>query len=53
MNKIILNLDSDIFSFYQAISVSSGKKIEDVLCDALFLFAGKLSLDAIQCTHTT
>ena len=48
MTKITLSLDPTIALFYTRVAISSGKSLEQVIYDALFMLAGELSLDALQ-----
>ena len=45
---IMLHLDSAAALFYTRVAAASGKSVQQVLQDALFLLAGELSLEALQ-----
>lgn len=45
---IMLHLDSAAAVFYTRVAAASGKSVQQVLQDALFLLAGELSLEALQ-----
>ena len=45
---ILLHLDSTAALFYTRVAVASGKSVQQVLQDALFLLAGELSLEALK-----
>lgn len=45
---IMLHLEPSAALFYTRVAAASGKSIQQVLQDALFLLAGELSLEAIQ-----
>ncbi len=45
---ILLHLDPTAALLYTRIAASSGKSLQQVLQDALFLLAGELSLEALQ-----
>jgi len=46
-------LEPDVALFYTRIAFSSGKTVQEVLCDALFLLAGELSMEALErASHT-
>lgn len=47
---ILLHLDPSAALLYSRIAAASGKSIQQVLQDALFLLAGELSLEALQST---
>ena len=48
MTKITLHLEPEVALFYMRIAFTSGKTLEQVLCDALFKLAGELSLQALK-----
>lgn len=48
MTKVTLLLDPSVTLFYSKIAECSGRSLEQVLCDALFLLAGELSLEALN-----
>ena len=48
MTQVTLNLEPAVALFYARIALSSGRTVEQVLCDALFRLAGELSLEALQ-----
>lgn len=48
MTQVTLNLDPAVALFYTRIALSTGRTVEQVLCDALFKLAGELSLEALQ-----
>ena len=48
MTKITIELEPAVALFYTRIALSAGKKVEDVLQDALFRLAGELSLEALK-----
>ena len=52
MTQVTLNLEPAVALFYTRIALSSGRTIEQVLCDALFRLAGELSLEALQNQET-
>ena len=45
---IMLHLESSAALFYSRIAAASGRSVQQVLQDALFLLAGELSLEALQ-----
>ena len=45
---ITLHLDSAAALFYTRIAAASGKSVQQVMQDALFLLAGELSLEALK-----
>lgn len=45
---IMLHLEPAAALFYTRAAAASGKSIQQVLQDALFLLAGELSLEALQ-----
>ena len=53
MTQVTLNLDPAVALFYTRIALSSGKTVEQVLCDALFRLAGELSLEALKSQGST
>lgn len=48
MTQVTLTLEPAVALFYTRIALSTGKTVEQVLCDALFRLAGELSLEALQ-----
>lgn len=46
---ITLHLEPQVALFYTRIAASCGKNLQQVLSDALFLLAGELSLEALDC----
>ena len=48
MNIINLSLDPAVIRFYTKIAEQAGIPLEQVLSDALFRFAGELSLHSLQ-----
>jgi hypothetical protein len=48
MTQVTLNLEPAVALFYTRIALSTGKTVEQVICDALFRLAGELSLEALQ-----
>ena len=48
MAKITLHLEPEVTLFYMRSAFTSGKTLEQVLCDALFKLAGELSLQALK-----
>ena len=48
MNQVTLYLEPAVVLFYSRIADTSGKSLEEVLCDALFKLAGELSLEALR-----
>ena len=48
MEKVTLLLEPAVVLFYTRIAQNAGIPLEQVLCDALFKLAGKLSLEAMQ-----
>ena len=48
MTQVTLNLEPAVALFYTRIALSSGRTVEQVLCDALFRLAGELSLEALH-----
>ena len=48
MTQVTLILEPAVALFYTRIALSAGKKVEDVLQDALFRLAGELSLEALK-----
>ena len=48
MTRVTLTLDPAVALFYTRIALSTGKTVEQVLCDALFRLAGELSLEALK-----
>ena len=48
MRTVTLTLEPAVALFYARIAASTGKSLELVLTDALFLLAGELSLEALQ-----
>ncbi len=47
MPRITLTLEPEVALFYTRIAASTGKPLEQILCDALFKLAGELSLEAL------
>jgi hypothetical protein len=48
MKEITLHLEPEVALFYMRIAFTSGKTLEQVICDALFKLAGELSLQALK-----
>ena len=48
MNQVTLYLEPAVALFYSRIAYTSGKSLEEVLCDALFKLAGELSLEGLR-----
>ena len=48
MIHVTLPLDPIVVLFYTRVACSTGKSLEQVLCDALFKLAGELSLEALE-----
>ena len=48
MTNVTILLDSSVSLFYSKIAESSGRTLEQVLSDALFLLAGELSLKSLN-----
>ena len=46
--EITLNLSPEVVLFYTRIAASAGVSLHQVLNDALFQLAGRLSLDALN-----
>ena len=53
MTKITLSLEPAVALFYQKVSQSAGKPLEQVLSDALYLLAAELSLEALEAAEKT
>ena len=53
MTKISLSLDPEIILFYTRLAFSLGVSLEQVLSDALFQFAGEISLRALNQRETS
>ena len=48
MTEITLHLDPTTARFYARIATYNGLSLEQVICDALFLLAGELSLESLK-----
>ena len=48
MIEITITLEPAVVLFYGRIAETSGRPLEQVLSDALFMLAGELSLEALQ-----
>ena len=48
MTEVTLQLENAVALLYQRIAAANGLPLEQVLCDALFILAGELSLQALQ-----
>ena len=48
MKEVILQLDPSVALFYGRIADLNGLSLEQVICDALFLLAGELSLESLK-----
>ena len=48
MRKVTILLDDTVAAFYERIAAANQLALEQVLCDALFLLAGELSLEALH-----
>jgi len=48
MISVTLELPPEVALFYTRVACTTGKPLEQVICDALFRLAGELSLEALQ-----
>lgn len=48
MKKVEFSMEDYLYKFYRKIGEQVGKTAEEVMCDALFRFAGESSLRAIH-----
>ena len=51
--EITLHLEPAVALFYTRVALSSGRSVDEVLCDALFHLAGELSLEALLSAETS
>lgn len=45
---IMVHLEPEVASFYTRLAAATGRAVNQVLSDALFLLAGELSLEALR-----
>ena len=48
MKTVKIKVDETVYQFYQKVGQQAGVCVEQVMSDALFKFAGELSLSVIQ-----
>ena len=53
MTQVSILLEPTVALFYQKVSQSVGKPLEQVLSDALYLLAAELSLEALETAEKT